>query len=183
MAVYLGNEMVNAFSGIPQSLNGENKTAITTALTNKGVTVPDDMDINDIATLIEAIEAGGGGIDYGTITTINPSSIKIEHGLGAVPQALIFIALVPEKVAVAYDDAPLCFLLPKKGEASSRFFLHRGIMQREQLSASDTNSLFGSGTSNNTYDRVNNINDSYFVTPTCIDACTYFWAVFKEALI
>ena len=69
MAVYLGSEMVNAFSGIPQSLNGENKTAITTALTNKGVTVPDDMGINDIAALIEAIEAGGNiRIEQGSVT-------------------------------------------------------------------------------------------------------------------
>lgn len=93
MAVYLGNEMVNAFSGIPQSLNGENKTAITTALTNKGVTVPDDMDINDIAALIEAIEAGGDiKIAYGSVTLSEDlDSITINHGLEDYPTFAILL--------------------------------------------------------------------------------------------
>ena len=96
MAIYLGSEMVNAFSGIPQSLNGENKTAITTALTNKGVTVPDDMDINDIATLIEAIETGGGakfasGTFIPASDTILGLPYKIEHNSGFVPDVFMVL--------------------------------------------------------------------------------------------
>lgn len=90
MAVYLGNEMVNAFSGIPQSLNGENKTAITTALTNKGVTVPDDMDINDIAALIEAIEAGGSKFVSGSFTpNENVQRFTLNHELGEIPNIYV----------------------------------------------------------------------------------------------
>ena len=160
-------------------------TSIAEAIRTKGGTTDQLVFPDGFISAIEAIQAGGGGggLDYGTITTTISSGIKIEHGLGAVPQALIFIALSPENVANTYNEAPLYFLLPKKGEASSRLFFYRRAMQRAQLSASGTNSLFGSGTSNTTYDRVNNINDSYFVTPTSIGACTYFWAVFKEALI
>lgn len=90
MAVYLGSEMVNAFSGIPQSLNGENKTAITTALTNKGVAVPDDMGINDIAALIEAIEAGGSKFVSGSFTpNENVSKFTINHELGEIPNIYV----------------------------------------------------------------------------------------------
>ena len=171
---------------IDSSALDANLASIAEAIRTKGGTTDQLVFPDGFISAIEAIQAGGGGgggLDYGTITTTISSGIKIEHGLGAVPQALIFIALSPENVANTYNEAPLYFLLPKKGEASSRLFFYRRAMQRAQLSASGTNSLFGSGTSNTTYDRVNNINDSYFVTPTSIGACTYFWAVFKEALI
>lgn len=86
MAVYLGSEMVNAFSGTPQSLNGENKTAIATALTNKGVTVPDNMGINDIATLIEAIEAGGGSEPYAKIVSGSHTPATNETSITFLPE-------------------------------------------------------------------------------------------------
>ena len=86
-------------------------------------------------------------------------------------------------ISAKYDEAPIGHLIPSKNALSVRWFYYRGKLQNATISASGTSNLWESGTTNSTYDRVNNINDTYFMTPTNCDAATYAWIVFKEALI
>lgn len=57
------------------------KSAIKTAIEGKGVTVPDGTLLDGMATLIESIEAGGGGnIVAGSFTpTSNMKTFKVNH--------------------------------------------------------------------------------------------------------
>lgn len=73
------------------------KAAIKTAIEGKGVTVPDGTLLDGMASLIESIEAGGGGgagnIAYGTITPVDASShLEIVHGLGKIPDFFCIVA-------------------------------------------------------------------------------------------
>lgn len=66
------------------------KTAIATAIAGKGVTVPDGTLLDGMASLIESIEAGGGGeyiVEEGQfVPTENVKSYgSIEHSLGVAP--------------------------------------------------------------------------------------------------
>ena len=70
------------------------KAAIKTAVEGKGVTVPDGTLLGGMASLIESIEAGGGGgkVTTGTFTPAenivigSDFSYEINHGLGEIPQ-------------------------------------------------------------------------------------------------
>lgn len=71
---------------------------VDAALTEKGVTVPDGARISELAALISEIEVGGGGgakSSHGTYTfTSNYSGsayFTITHGLGVIPDLVIFI--------------------------------------------------------------------------------------------
>lgn len=63
------------------------KSAIAAAIAGKGVTVPDGTLLDGMASLIEAIQAGGGSlVSQGTYTTESDcASISVEHGLGVIP--------------------------------------------------------------------------------------------------
>ena len=72
------------------------KAAIKTAIEGKGVTVPAGTLLDGMASLIESIEAGGGGgeIVYTSGTLVFSSSIRcngyeLTHGLGKIPQIFI----------------------------------------------------------------------------------------------
>ena len=68
------------------------KAAIQAAIEGKGVTVPDGTLLDGMAALIEAIEAGGGGVIYGTFTlTEATKNITIEHNLGSLPNFAMFV--------------------------------------------------------------------------------------------
>ena len=61
------------------------KAAIKAAIEGKGVTVPDATLLDSMAALIEAIEAGGGGVKIasGTIVLSEPSSkVEFTHNFG-----------------------------------------------------------------------------------------------------
>ena len=78
------------------------KAAIKTAVEGKGVTVPDGTLLDGMASLIESIEAGGGGgsvkLAHGTLTFASDTAIAglggthyVTHNLGVTPNfALIF---------------------------------------------------------------------------------------------
>ena len=162
------------------------KAAIKAAIEGKGVTVPEATLLDGMAALIESIEAGGGGgnIMAGTITPLTVNAVKVEHGLGATPQAVIFFAAAdPNVISGKYDDAPIGHIIPSKNAISIRWFWYRGKLQSATLSISGTKRLWGNGTTHNNYDRINNINDVYFMTPSNCDACTYLWVAFKEPLV
>ena len=70
------------------------KAAIKAAVEGKGVTVPDGTLLDGMASLIESIEAGGGGIVYTSGTLVFSSSTRCDgyelmHGLGQIPQIFI----------------------------------------------------------------------------------------------
>lgn len=71
-------------------------SAALAALTEKGVTVPAGTKVDDMATLIAAIEAGGGGdLVYatGTFTPAkNVTYMDVTHGLGVVPKIVLFVS-------------------------------------------------------------------------------------------
>ena len=72
------------------------KAAIKAAIEGKGVTVPDATLLDGMAALIEAIEAGGGGVSgitYGIyIPSVTGTRHTIEHGLGVVPKLFAICA-------------------------------------------------------------------------------------------
>ena len=164
------------------------KAAIKAAIEGKGVTVPAGTLLDGMAALIESIEAGGGGgtnnVSYGTYTATFSGPNKVEHTLGITPAALIFVyAGLTTDISAQYDDAPVAHIIPNKNSNSYRWMFYKSRFQSSNLSASATSKLWGTGTTNTQFDRVNNVNDQYFYTPINCDAGTYFWAVFKEALI
>lgn len=141
----------------------------------------------DLFGLVGTLESGGGGannVSFGTYTAFGGESHKVEHALGTTPAALLFVYVGLETdISAKYDDAPIAHIIPNKNSVSYRWMLNRSRFQSAQLSAGATSKLWSTGTTNVNYDRVNNINDQYFYTPTNCDVGTYFWAVFKEALI
>jgi len=166
------------------------KAAIKAAIEGKGVTVPAGTLLDGMASLIESIEAGGGGgannVSFGTYTMTSETShpIKVEHALGTTPAALIFVYIgLTTDISAKYDDALVAHIIPNKNSESYRWMYYRSRFTDGNLSARATSNLWSTGTTNNNFDRVNNINDQYFYTPTNSDVGTYFWAVFKEALI
>ena len=73
------------------------KAAIKAAIEGKGVTVPDATLLDGMASLIESIEAGGGGsgnFATGTFTTTDDikSNIVINHNLGVKPKFIIVVS-------------------------------------------------------------------------------------------
>ena len=71
------------------------KAAIKTAIEGKGVTVPDGTLLDGMASLIESIEAGGGGVKLaiGTFTTTDDitSNVVINHNLNVKPKFIIVL--------------------------------------------------------------------------------------------
>ena len=70
------------------------KSAIKAAIEGKGVTVPDATLLDGMASLIESIEAGGGGGVFagGTYTpeTTGFQKVNITHNLGIIPDIFAF---------------------------------------------------------------------------------------------
>lgn len=70
------------------------KSAIQTAITNKGVTVPDDTKLDEMAGLIDSIEAGGGGMpeEYISYQLTEDGIIKAVNvvGYAMVPDRLCY---------------------------------------------------------------------------------------------
>lgn len=70
------------------------KAAIKAAIEGKGVTVPDGTLLDGMASLIDSIEAGGGGakVAQGSFTlTSDSKSYTIHHGLGDVPDFFVLL--------------------------------------------------------------------------------------------
>ena len=91
------------------------KAAIKTAVEGKCVTVPDGTLLDGMASLIESIEAGGGGgirATYGTVVPTSFSStdyVAIEHGLGVRPSFVISFVLPDGNTETEADMAVWSF--------------------------------------------------------------------------
>ena len=89
------------------------KAAIKAAIEGKGVTVPEATLLDGMASLIESIEAGGGGdlsalgiskMAAGTITMASSlRDITIDHQLGAIPK-IIFVYTKDYGVVLSHGD-------------------------------------------------------------------------------
>ena len=77
-----------------------NVTAAMAKIAEKGVTVPDGSTSDALAELIASIEisGGGGNMTCGTITPLQPITV-IEHSLGAVPNAFIWLVTFNETMS------------------------------------------------------------------------------------
>ena len=72
------------------------KAAIKAAIEGKGVTVPAGTLLDGMASLIESIEAGGGGgnVASGTFTPADRlSDVTVEHGLGVAPSTIVVVPM------------------------------------------------------------------------------------------
>lgn len=114
------------------------KSAIAAAIAGKGVTVPDGTMLDEMAALIESIEAGGGTIGgkkfiSGEITfSETPTSeITISHdSVGFRSQPFVFLAAS----ASAPSDHTGALISARKGSgvyvnSSNRFYLLSGISE------------------------------------------------------
>lgn len=173
---------------MPNKLYEESSVqAIADAIRGKNGTTT-TYKIGEMAAAIQALQTGGGGgannVSYGTYTATNGFSNKVEHALGATPAALLFVYVgLTTDITAKYDDALVAHIIPNKNSVSYIWELNKARFRSVTLSANETSQLWSTGEINSYYDRVNYINDQYFYTPTNCDTGTYFWAVFKEALI
>lgn len=78
------------------------KEAIATAITGKGVTVPNGTMLDGMAALIESIEAGGGGnsnlslLGTGTFTGNNTYKYELAHAFGVTPKLVSVVTSYAE---------------------------------------------------------------------------------------
>lgn len=86
---------------------------IVAAIEGKGVTVPAGTLLDGMASLIESIEAGGGGnVATGTFTPANTQSdVTVEHGLGVVPSTIV---VVPMPTGADDKKVQISFYIAKK---------------------------------------------------------------------
>ena len=166
------------------------KAAIKTAIEGKGVTVPSGTLLDGMASLIESIEAGGGGssnLATGTFTTTDDikSNVVINHNLGVKPKFIIVVStdsraytrsgppLLPFYYIFQYNstDYGLKYQLPDKSSAE---------FDSERVAGS------GSGTTSGWY-RVN-VDETTFTLKQAKISSTYgigaskgfFWLAYGE---
>lgn len=96
-----------------------NVTAALAKIAEKGVTVPDGANSDNLEALIEAIEAGGGSVKVatGTFTTTDDitSNIVITHNLGVKPKFMCVVyAGADNFISSRVDVLSFVFLLKYK---------------------------------------------------------------------
>ena len=157
------------------------KAAIKTAIEGKGVTVPNDTLLDGMASLIDSIEAGGGGsIVAGTYTPASTQTnrVTVTHNLGKEPTGVLF--------AKYHDDinrgADTVLFLWQSGGFGIRCFVYTGVtITMSQLSISGANSQVHEQNTFNA-DIVCGLTETTFQTPKNLYAGTYIWVVFGEVL-
>ena len=159
------------------------KAAIKAAIEGKGVTVPEDTLLDGMATLIESIEAGGGGggnIVAGTYTPASTQTnrVTVTHNLGKKPTGVLF-------AKYHYDinrGADTVLFLWQSGRVGIRCFIYSGnTISIGQLSISGANKQVHTQNHSNT-DIVCGLTETTFQTPRNLYAGTYIWVVFGEVL-
>ena len=151
------------------------KEAISTAIAGKGVTVPDGTMLDGMAALIESIVAGGNDtkIALGSITTTTSSSAPIiEHGLGVMPNILIWVARHPTGMMgrstylYVYDGAGVYYL----------YYNGSSFLQN----ASTSSNYLPTYTGNGGYYLITDLTEQSFSPPLVVlKGTTYYWVVAK----
>ena len=158
-------------------------TAIADAIREKTGT-SEMMSPSQMVNLIKSIEvAGVTRMVSGVITpTSNTTSgTLITHNLGAEPQAILFFALTRTNAR----NAIFAFFNPSKGNSNSiSIYIQNKNNTIISITATESETLWGSETTNTSYDRICGINANTFVTPINLQAnVNYIWVVFGESLI
>lgn len=159
------------------------KASIKTAIEGKGVTVPDGTLLDGMASLIESIEAGGGGggnIVAGTYTPASTQTnrVTVTHNLGKEPTGVLF-------AKYHYDinrGADTVLFLWQSGNVGMRCFVYTGsTIVMSTLSVSGANNQVHAQNPSNG-DIVCGLTETTFQTPRNLYAGTYIWVVFGEVL-
>lgn len=158
------------------------KTAIKTAIEGKGVTVPDGTLLDGMASLIESIEAGGGGgnIVAGTYTPASKQTnrVTVTHNLGKEPTGVLF-AKYHQTINSGADTV---LFLWQSGGVGIRYFVYKGsTITNGQLSVSGADTQVHEQNPSNG-DIVCGLTETTFKTPRNLYAGTYIWVVFGEVL-
>ena len=159
------------------------KAAIKTAIEGKGVTVPEATLLDGMASLIESIEAGGGGggnIVAGTYTPASKQTnrVTITHNLGKKPTGVLFAKYHTE----INKGADTVLFLWQSGGYGIRYFVYTGeTIASARISISGANSQVHAQNQSNT-DIVCGLTETTFQTPKNLYAGTYIWVVFGEVL-
>ena len=159
------------------------KAAIKTAIEGKGVTVPNGTLLDGMASLIESIEAGGGGggnIVAGTYTPASTQTnrVTVTHNLGKEPTGVLF-AKYHYDINTGGDTV---LFLWQSGNVGIRCFVYTGsTIVISKLSISGANSQVHSQNPSNG-DIVCGLTETTFKTPKNLYAGTYIWVVFGEVL-
>ena len=159
------------------------KAAIKAAIEGKGVTVPDGTMLGGMASLIESIEAGGGGggnIVAGTYTPASTQTnrVTVTHNLGKAPTGVLFA-----KYHVDINTgADTVLFIWQSGWFGIRYFVYRGdTIVNARLSVSGANTQVHAQNPANG-DIVCGLTETTFQTPRNLYAGTYIWVVFGEVL-
>ena len=159
------------------------KAAIKAAIEGKGVTVPEATLLDGMASLIESIEAGGGGggnIVAGTYTPASTQTnrVTVTHNLGKKPTGVLF-AKYHQDINTGADTV---LFLWQSGRIGIRCFIYSGnTISIGQLSISGANKQVHTQNHSNA-DIVCGLTETTFQTPKNLYAGTYIWVVFGEVL-
>ena len=158
------------------------KAAIKAAIEGKGVTVPDGTLLDGMASLIESIEAGGGGgnIVAGTYTPASTQTnrVTVTHNLGKTPTGVLFAKYHTD----INKGADTLLFIWQSGGFGIRYFVYSGnTIANARLSVSGANTQVHEQNSFNA-DIVCGLTETTFQTPRNLYAGTYIWVVFGEVL-
>lgn len=157
------------------------KAAIKAAIEGKGVTVPAGTLLDGMASLIESIEAGGGGnIVAGTYTPASTQTnrVTVTHNLGKEPTGVLFAKYHTD----INTGADTVLFLWQSGGFGIRYFVYTGsTIVVSRLSVSGANTQVHAQNHLNS-DIVCGLTETTFQTPKNLYAGTYIWVVFGEVL-
>ena len=141
-----------------------NVTAALAKIAEKGVTVPDGANSDNLEALIEAIQAGGGGADVksGTFTPAKEPTYgyTVTHNLGKIP--ILVAVIVGEKfTGTSAGQRAVC------------------LIACNQIGVDIYAGLFGSDIAIVDYGNITNTTETTFrIANTCmLKALTYKWIV------
>ena len=170
------------------------KAAIKTAIEGKGVTVPDGTLLDGMASLIESIEAGGGGVQLqynrlypaatGTFTPAERTEVNvnsplvIEHNAGIIP----FVVMVTSRGMAESGDLEFIVTWRIPHWNASYYDLNQlySVLSKRGSSSTTRNTRYGNVYSGNldAWDKKNVFvaqgNTSFYVN----SGKTYTWTVY-----
>ena len=156
------------------------------------------MTLEQIAAAITSITVEGDlGFRCGTITASSSGAKTIQHGLGQVPGAVIFIKMATTAGSVAGTTVRDALISVVYGQDAGHSYCYHTIYRPSSSSSSTQttqsrtwshssttpSNMFGSGGSTSNF-YVTNINETSFKTPSYLIAGKkYLWIAFRAPLV
>lgn len=157
-----------------------NVAAALTACADKGADVPSGSTSDDLAAIIAAIEAGGGGAAFGSFTVADiTSNIEVTHGLGTPPR--LFAVMPADNSNSAYstskpDVLPLLVGAKYDLSGTDRIGIRYAVAgNNATVMKSATVETMATGTSSAAY--YLNVTDSTFIFKQQSFSSTYGWGL------